>query len=218
VRTRSKSTKKPTRRVRLKDLAHFQIRSVRSGSNGQIELDGEFTHLDGVRLDEPTDGTVGFLFRSRKDSIYLLRKQFNPNSKAAVFVVWPPAERLRAGKSYPYIDYYWSPKQASFALEPASAWKQVLFKAEDAIRYRDPAVPNFWKSHVATAAPSKRATDVHVIKRGWDHEHCDLCRSRIGRSGSRHGYFSKADNDWLCVSCFKNFVAAHDLRFLQFKK
>jgi hypothetical protein len=58
---------------------------------------------------------------------------------------------------------------------------------------------------------------VQIIKGGWDHEHCYLCRSRIGRAGARYGYYSKADNDWLCGSCYRKFIARHDLRFLQFK-
>jgi len=93
-----------------------------------------------------------------------------------------------------------------------------LFKAEDSIRYHAPEVPGWWKSHVATAPVPEGATDVHIIKDGWDHEPCNLCKSRIGRTGARYGYFSRADNDWLCVLCYKKFVAAHDLRFLQFKE
>lgn len=202
----------------LGDLAHFTIRSIQSISDQQVELRGDFTHLTGVRLSEPSDATVGFLYRSRKDSVYLRRKEFDPNAKTAILVVWPPAKRLRIGESYPYIDYYWDPKQVSFGLEPAGAWRRVLFKAEDSVRYRDPEVPGWWKSHVATAPVSGGATDVHIIKDGWDHEHCNLCRSTIGRAGAQYGYYSKADNDWLCVPCYKKFVAGHDLRFLQFRK
>jgi hypothetical protein len=58
---------------------------------------------------------------------------------------------------------------------------------------------------------------VHIVKKGWDHEQCSLCRSRIDKAGARYGYYSKADNDWLCVSCYEKFIARHDLRFLQFK-
>lgn len=204
--------------VGLGDIARFRIRSVRPTSGEKVELEGEFSHLAGVRLSDDTEGTVGFLYVSRKDSIHLLWKRFDPRSKSATFLVWPQAKAIRVGDSYPYVDNYWDPKQVSFALESASAWRRVLFKAEDSVRYRDPAVPGYWKSHVANAAVSEGATDVHIIKNGWDHEHCHLCHSRIGRGGGRYGYFSKADNDWLCVRCYKKFIAAHDLRYLQFKK
>lgn len=130
----------------------------------------------------------------------------------------PTGSMPRVGDSYRYVDYYWDPKQVSFALEPASAWRKVRFKPQDSVRYHDPAVPGSWKSHVASAPVSEGATDVSIIKDGWDHEHCHLCMSRIGRGGAPYGYFSTADNDWMCVRCYKQFVAAHDLRFLQFKK
>lgn len=183
-----------------------------------MELSGAFSHLTGVRLSEDTDRTVGYLYVSRKDSVYLQTKQFDPDSKTAIFAAWPSDKPLRVGETFPYVDYYWSPKEVSFALEPAGAWKRVVFKAEDSVRYRDPKVPGWWTSHVAAAPVSEGAEDVHIIKDGWDHEHCALCKSRIGRAGARYGYYSKGDNDWLCISCYKKFIAAHDVRFLQFKK
>jgi hypothetical protein len=204
--------------VTLGKLAHFTIQSVGRTANKALELQGVFTHLTGVRLSEDTDRTVGFLYVSRKDSIYLLKKKFDANAKTATLIAWPSAKPLRAGVSLPYVDYYWSPREVAFTLESARAWKKVMFSAEDSVRYRDPKVPGWWKSHVASAPVSEGATHVHIVKSGWDHEHCCFCRSRIGRAGARHGYYSKADNAWLCVSCYKKFVAGHDLRFLQFKK
>jgi hypothetical protein len=205
-------------RVTLGKLAHFTIQSVRRAANKTQELQGVFNHLTGVRLSEDIDRTVGFLYLSRKDSIYLLRKAFAARSKTATLIVWPSARSLRVGESLPYVDYYWSPKEVAFALESARAWKKVVFEAEDLVRYRDPHVPGWWKSHVATHPASEGASDVHIVKMGWDHEHCHFCRSRIGKAGARYGYYSKADNDWLCASCYKKFIARHDLRFLQFKK
>ena len=217
-RSKDKRRRGNTGRVTLGKLAHFTIRSLRRKANKVLELEGIFDHLTGVRLSENTDRTVGFLYVSRKDSIYVLRKKFDARSKTATLIVWPSAKRLRAGASLPYVDYYWSPKEVAFALESARAWKKVTFRAEDSVRYRDPTAPGWWKSNVATAPISEGATDIHIVKGGWDHEHCCLCRSPIGRPGARYGYHSKADNNWLCISCYKKFVAGHDLRFLQFKK
>ena len=216
-RTKGKRRRRKPGRVTLGKLAHFKIQSVRRAANKTLELQGVFTHLTGVRLSEDTDRTVGFLYVSRQDSIYLLKKKFDADSKTATLIVWPSAKALRAGESLPYVDYYWSPKEVAFALESARAWRKVIFEAEDSVRYRDPHVPGWWKSHVATHPVSERASDVQIVKKGWDHEHCYFCKSRIGKAGTRYGYYSKADNDWLCVSCYKNFVVRHDLRFLQFK-
>jgi len=214
---RNKQVKKNAR-VTLEDLAHFAIKSITPMANQSVELTGVFSHFRGVRLPKDRDGTVGFLYVSRKDSVYLLRKTFNRTSRNATFIAWPsPKKPLNKGSSYPYIDYYWSPKQASFALEPDTNWRRTLFRAEDSVRYRDPKVPGWWTSHVASAPVSKGAADVQIIKDGWDHEHCNFCRAEIGRHGDPYGYYSKSDNDWLCVSCYKKFVARHDLRFLQFE-
>ena len=185
----------------LGKLAHFTIQSIRLASNKTQELQGVFTHLTGVRLNEDTGRTVGFLYVSRKDSIYLLRKKFDADSKTATLIVCPVAKSLRPGESLPYVDYYWSPKEVAFALESARAWKKVMFKAEDSVRYRDPQVPGWWKSHVASHPVSEDASDVQIIKNGWDHEHCYFCKTKIGKAGEPYGYYSKADNDWLCVSC-----------------
>jgi hypothetical protein len=222
VRKKLSHAKRRTRReksdrVTLGKLAHFTIQSVRRAANKTVELQGIFTHLTGVRLSEKTDRTVGFLYVSRKDSIYLLRKEFDADSKTATLIAWPSLKPPHAGESLPYVDYYWSPKEVAFALESASAWKKVIFEPEDSVRYRDPQVSGWWKSHVASHPVAEGASDVHIVKKGWDHEHCYLCKSRIGKAGARFGYYSKADNDWLCVSCYKNFIARHDLRFLQFK-
>ena len=205
--------------VTLRDLAHFKIEAIEPKPNQTLELSGAFTHLKGVRLSEDTDGTVGFLYVSRKDSIYLLRKAFDGASKTATLIAWPPPNNpLHVGSSYPYVDYYWSPKEVAFALEPATSWKRVKFKAEDSVRFHDPKVPGWWAEHVASRAVPQDATDVHVLKNGWDHEHCYFCKSRIGKSGKPWGFYSKSDNDWLCQSCYKKFIAPHDLRFLQFEK
>jgi hypothetical protein len=112
------------RRVTLDDLAHFTIKSITPETNQSLELTGVFTHLKGVRLSEERDGTVGFLYVSRKDSVYLLRKAFDSASKGATLVAWPPPNSpLQEGRGYPYVDFYWDPKQASFALEPATNWR-----------------------------------------------------------------------------------------------
>jgi hypothetical protein len=216
-RARGDRRRRKSGKVTLGKLAHFTVQSVRRAANKMVELQGVFTHLIGVRLSEDTDRTVGFLYLSRKKPIYLLKKKFDPDSRTATLIAWPSAKSLRPGKSLPYVDYYWGPKEVAFALESARAWKKVMFKAEDSVRYGDPQVPGWWKSHVATHPVSEGASGVQIIKKGWDHEHCYLCKSRIGRAGGRFGYYSKADNDWLCVSCYKKFIARHDLRFLQFK-
>ena len=202
----------------LRDLAHFTIRSIELINAETALVRGEFSHLDGVRLDDG-ERTVGFLFRSRQTSVYLYLsspEHFNAESRSAAFTAYLTRPALRVGQSLPYVDYYWSPKQVAFGLETAN-WERTRFRAVDAVRYLDPKVPGYWTSHIASEPPSEGASDVRVLKKGWDHEHCNFCRTRIGKGGRRFGFYSKPDNDWLCDLCYKRFVARHDLRYLQFK-
>ena len=201
----------------LGDLASFKINAIEPTANGSFDLNGEFTHLKGVRLEQDTDRTVGFLYRSRRDSIYLLLRNFDLATQSATFHAWPAVKRPRVGENLPYVDYYWSPKEVAFAIEPASRWKRVQFKPLDSVQYRNPDVPGWRVTQVASHPPPPQASNVRVIKDGWDHEHCYLCKSRIGSGSNRWGYYSKTDKDWLCISCYKKVVARHDLRFLQFK-
>jgi hypothetical protein len=142
----SKSRRENSRPVTLHDLAHFTVEAIEPKANQTLELSGVFTHLKGVRLSEATDRTVGFLYISRKDSIYLLRKTFDAASRTATLIAWPPSNNApQVGSSYPYVDYYWSPKEVAFALEPTTSWRRVKFKAEDSVRFHGPKVPG-WRT------------------------------------------------------------------------
>ena len=48
---------------------------------------------------------------------------------------------------------------------------------------------------------------------GWDHQHCELCESHIGRGGGAHGYVDRNDR-WLCERCFQNDADPRSLGFV----
>lgn len=202
----------------LHDLAHFTIRAIKLGPKNYVSLHGEFNHLVGVRYWRNLREWRGYLYRSRRDSVWGTIRKINRKTKSAVMLAWPEPKKLRVGQSLPYIDYEWDPAQVARALEPASLWSKSALKPVDAVRYQDPKVPGWWTSHVATHPPAEGAKNVHVIKKGWDVEYCNFCRARIGKRGLPFGFFSKSENQWLCEPCYKSYVARHDLRFLQFKK
>jgi hypothetical protein len=52
-----------------------------------------------------------------------------------------------------------------------------------------------------------------VVRGGWDHEHCELCRGKIGVGGAPVGYRDN-DDQWLCESCYDHYAKQHDLSFL----
>lgn len=90
---------------------------------------------------------MGFLYISRRNSIYGELQEINWKTKEATFIGWPTLRKLHEGDALPYVDRYFDPAQVARALEPASIWKRVRFRAMDMVRYRDPAVPGWWKSH-----------------------------------------------------------------------
>jgi hypothetical protein len=99
-------------------------------------------------------------------------------------------------------------------MKPRSSWKKKVLKPVDAVRYRDAAAPGWWRSHVASYPVAENATDVHIVKKGWDVEHCYICLARIGRKGDPFGYFCKSENQWGCAPCYKSYIGPHDLAFL----
>ena len=204
-------------RIALCDLAQFTIHSIKAGPNGYTSLRRHFNHLVGVRYWRNLREWRGYLYRSRSDSVWGRIPRIDRKTKSAVMLASPAPKKLRVGQTLPYVDYEWDPAQVARALEPATLWRKTVLKPVDAARYQDPKVPGWWTSHVATRLPAEGATNVHVIKKGWDVEYCNFCRARIGRKGLPFGYSSKPENQWLCEPCYKNYVARHDLRFLQFK-
>jgi hypothetical protein len=44
------------------------------------------------------------------------------------------------------------------------------------------------------------------VEGGWDHEHCELCMTRISEvEGERDGWYDGA-YDWICRECFEALV------------
>ena len=200
------------KRVTLRDLAHFTIRTVKPAPNKQIAPHGEFDHLVGVRYWRSLREWRGYLYKSSRD--FILGSKLDRRTKKAVMVAWPERWKPRAGDAVPFFDYEWDPAQVSRALKPLSSWKKSIVKPVDQVRYRDPKVPGYWASHLASAPVANGATDVHMVKKGWDHEHCYLCLARIGRKGDAFGYFCKPDSAWACEPCFKAYIAARNLSLL----
>ena len=130
------------RAIQLRDLAQFRIADIEHTSSKQVVLKGFFNHLVGVRR----ICKMGFLYISRRNSIYGELQKVNWKTGAATFVGWPTARKLREGDKLPYVDRYFDPAQVARALEPATVWKRVRYRAKDMVRYCDPAVPGWWTS------------------------------------------------------------------------
>ncbi len=164
--------------VGLLELAQFTIKAIKSAKNGRLTLTGTFDHLRGIGK----ECSLGFLYISRRNSVYGELKTLNRRTREATFVGQVTRKELKVGLALPYVDRYFNPGQVARALEPASLWKKVKYRARDMVRYKEPAVPGWWISHTLDREISPNATEIHSVRHGWDHEHFDLCGRTIGRS------------------------------------
>ena len=126
----------------------------------------------------------------------------------------PPA--LAVGGRFPLIDGYWGLNEVNTILDREHQWSRVTFEALDA----------FERPHFQLASGAQRvaqtgrawrkasgdpAGDEHVLKGGWDHEHCMLCFQTI-RPGDVA--FTDPDDYWLCRDCHSKFGSTGDLGFI----
>src|SRR5437763_7445974 len=44
-----------------------------------------------------------------------------------------------------------------------------------------------------------------LVAGGWDHEHCEICKKKIGHGGEPEGYFGQPDA-WVCGECYNSSV------------
>ena len=45
------------------------------------------------------------------------------------------------------------------------------------------------------------------FREGWDHDHCEMCGAKFGRTKGdlRYGYVTSDDYHWVCETCFADF-------------
>ena len=113
---------------------------------------------------------------------------------------------LRTGGSYPYLDGYWG-ERAELVLDAERAWRESDFQPTDAVRV--PAPQGVWLTRSTDEAP----IGGDLVPKGWDHEHCSICREKIGCGGQASGFVDEKD-DWVCGECFRQYVAPRSLAFV----
>lgn len=190
----------------LSALPHFIVEKVLPASgNGDQVVVGRFSHLRGVR----NDG--GWLYRRPGPSIVGGLSHVPPDAGEAVEFRTADLElapELRPGVSYPWVDQYWQAYHVDMVL--AGRWEPRTFAAMAARYFRLDGATG-WQP--ADARLPKGAEDLGVRAGAWDHEHCELCRARIGAGGSPHGFVDPEEH-WLCASCHPRYAIPRDLSFL----
>lgn len=193
-------------RVDLVDLPAFtvdEIGPVRADGSGIVI--GRFSHLRGIR------GSRGHLYRERGASI-LAELSAPPPSLGERLELWVPEvgalSGVAAGAAFPWIDGYWEPVHVAAIL--AGHWERREVRSLAARHFRLGTAEG-WQPIDATLPEG--AEDLGVREGAWDHEHCELCRARIGIGGAVAGFVAPAGL-WLCGDCHARFAEPRDLSFL----
>ena len=97
------------------------------------------------------------------------------------------------------VEKWWTERQLVLVEDRAREWHRNSFEASPAF---DRLVSG---TRVLGKAPST-TSGVGAIADGWDHEHGELCWSKIARApGDGIERFTNGDK-WLCVPCFAEYV------------
>jgi hypothetical protein len=189
----------------LSGLPHFRVDTIRS-LVGDVEtiLIGQFSHLRGVRNDH------GALYRAGGRPMNGRLSRVPTSEAEAVEFTTPDAglaKELAPGVTYPWVDGYWQAYHVAMIL--AGRWAPRVFSATPARYFRLNGVTG-WQPEDAPLLEG--AQDLGVREGAWDHEHCELCRARIGAPGDRQGYVDPEDH-WLCARCYQQYALTRDVSF-----
>ncbi len=194
--------------MKLSDFPQFTVQDAILQDGGWV-LKGIFNHLDGVRQGR------SWLYREGgggTDSLIGDLTELDPETRHARFDtpdVRRPLEPL-VGSALPWLDGYWQAPYINLILDPGRQWQRTLFRASDAIEVRTDKLRRWRKARADDVLAEREVR----VPSGWDHEHCTICRTKIGASGEPVGYTDDEDN-WLCSACYEKWAMPHDLGFVR---
>lgn len=194
--------------MELADLPQFTVLEIRAAHpDGDTDIVGRLSHLRGVQ----SDG--GWLYRPGGPSI-IGRLATVPRDAGVPLVFTTPdaglASELAPGMTYPWLDDYWQAYHLDMVLAGPAHFAHRVFVTEPAHYFRLAGVTG-WQP-LGGPLP-EGAEDLGVRPGGWDHEHCELCRTTIGAAGVADGYVDR-DDRWLCPDCFARYAARRNVSFV----
>ena len=191
--------------TRIEDLPAFRVVHVLTES-GKPQLSGVFTRLQGVRAGR------SWLYAGDAGSLFGDLVNLDMATGRATFVApfWTHESPIQVGSLAPWIDGHWQAYHVTMILDPEAGWRRTEFAASAAQHFRVGNAHGWTK--LGQELPQD-AIPTFVQEDGWDHEHCELCRGKIGRGGQPYGYVDRHDH-WVCESCHREYVATRNLAFL----
>ena len=191
--------------TRIEDLPAFRVVDV-STESGEPRLSGIFTHLQGV-----CNGR-SWLYAGDGGSLIGDLVDLDVVTGRATFIAtfWTRESPIQVGSLVPWIYGFWQAYHVTMILDPEAGWSRTKFVPSAAQHF------SLGSAHCSAKRGQELpqgAIPTFVQEGGWDHEHCELCREKIGRCGQPCGYVDRHDH-WVCQSCYKEYVATRNLGFL----
>jgi len=190
--------------VRLDQLPQFRIDSIDRGE-ADVRLKGQLSDLRGVH-----DGRC-WLYISLTSSL-IGDLQIRDASRRSAEFAYPATElppEVFVGASLPWVEAYWNAFHIHMVLSPAGSWQLIEFRPMAAARSH----VDGWSVVRPLGPGDALKPDEERVPDAWDHEHCEICRSKIGVGGEPRGYRHQI-NYWLCEQCYREYAACHSVSFV----
>ena len=190
--------------ARLEDLPAFEVLQI-TIADAPVLL-GVLTHLEGVRAGR------SWLYAGEDDSLIGDLVDLDEATRQARFTApfWSSTSPIQVGSVAPWLDGYWQAYHLTMILDSQSVWKRMEFTPSSAQHFRSGDVHGWTKAGHKLPA---NAVPTSIDEVGWDHEHCELCQSKIGIGGDDHGYIDSKDR-WICERCYRDYAEPRSLGFV----
>jgi hypothetical protein len=218
------------KRKTVADFPQFAVTLMHQGqadARGYIdfELEGKFDRI--IARNE-----VGWLWLllGERDCICVQWKSRDDQTLTAVLTGSEKNVPDLVGSTLYYLSPHWQAFNVWMVLDPQWGWQRVRFEASDALAENsesesisivDGREVKAWtkveradkKGHTTRYYPVSGGTESgsRFVPTGWDHEHCELCRTHINPGD--FGYRGP-DDRWMCETCYIKYVEPRDLSFV----
>jgi hypothetical protein len=217
----------------LADFPQFLVSAVRRGETSadgftRFELDGKFD-----RVIHEIDPHWFWLLFDERGRVCAKLQALDNETLVATLSCNETDEPQVNGKTLAYLSPRWQAYNVWMVLDPNWGWERRQFYSTDAVaedydagqiaRVGDRDVRTWTKLEPIAGRTgttrhypfgeqtSSRSSEPRIIPGGWDHEHCELCRSHIEADD-----FGCCDpkGRWICEKCYEQYVVPHNLAFV----
>jgi hypothetical protein len=100
---------------------------------------------------------------------------------------------------------WWTPQQAQLVEDRERTWQRADFTPSDMVLFRrGDGQGSIGRRLLPDEIPPSNG---EIVKGGWDHEHCQLCSTKISAAGGNPSQGYTDGKGWLCSACFDRYIA-----------